>query len=67
MATRGKADSASVVSMGAVQQGHYVYEWGEAKAHFPNGKSIKDRYLTVWQKQPEGSWKVFRNLVIPNK
>jgi ketosteroid isomerase-like protein len=67
MAKLGKADSASVISVGSVQQGRYVYEWGEAKAHFPNGKSIMDRYLTVWQKQPGGSWKIFRNLVIPNK
>jgi ketosteroid isomerase-like protein len=67
MAKLGKADSASVISVGSVQQGGYVYEWGEAKAHFPNGKSIMDRYLTVWQEQPDGSWKVFRNLVIPNK
>lgn len=67
MAKLGKADSASVVSMGSVQQGRYVYEWGEAKAHFQNGKSIMDRYLTVWQKQPDGNWKVFRNLVIPNR
>jgi len=66
MASLGKADSASVISRGSVQQGHYVYEWGEAKAHFPNGKTIMDRYLTVWQKQPDGTWKVFRNLVIPN-
>ena len=67
MAKSGKADSASVVSVGAVQQGRYVYEWGEAKAHFPNGKSIVDRYLTVWQKQADGSWKLFRNLVMPNQ
>lgn len=67
MAKLGKADSASVISRGAVQQGRYVYEWGEAKAHFPNGRSILDRYLTVWQKQADGSWKVFRNLVIPNR
>ena len=63
----GKADSASVVSVGSVQQGRYVYEWGEAKAHFPNGKSVVDKYLTVWQRQPDGAWKVFRNLVIPNR
>lgn len=63
----GKADSASVLSIGSVQQGRYVYEWGQAKAHFPNGKSILDRYLTVWQKQPDGTWKVFRNLVIPGR
>ncbi len=67
MTKLGKADSASVISVGSVQQGRYVYEWGEAKAHFPNGKSIMDRYLTVWQRQPNGAWKVFRNLVIPNK
>jgi ketosteroid isomerase-like protein len=67
MAALGKADSASVLSVGSVQQGRYVYEWGEAKAHFPNGKSISDHYLTVWQRQQDGSWKVFRNLVIPQK
>jgi len=67
MAKLGKANSASVVSIGSVQQGRYVYEWGEAKAHFPNGKSIVDRYLTVWHEQPDGSWKIFRNLVIPGK
>lgn len=67
MAESGKADSASVVSVGAVQQGRYVYEWGQAKAHFANGKSILDRYLTVWQEQPDGTWKVFRNLVMPNR
>lgn len=67
MAKLGKADSASVHSVGSVQQGRYVYEWGEARAHFPNGKNIADHYLTVWQKQPNGTWKVFRNLVIPNK
>ena len=65
MAKLGKADSASVISMGSVQRGRYVYEWGEAKAHFQNGKSILDRYLTVWQEQPDGTWKIFRNLVIP--
>jgi ketosteroid isomerase-like protein len=67
MAKTGKADSASVVSVGSVQQGRYVYEWGEAKAHFVHGQSVLDRYLTVWQKQPDGSWQVFRNLVMPSK
>ena len=67
MARLGKADSASVISVGSVQQGRYVYEWGEAKAHFPNGKNVMDHYLTVWQKQPDGAWKLFRNLVIPNR
>jgi ketosteroid isomerase-like protein len=62
----GHAQSASVTSMGSVQQGNFVYEWGQAVASFANGKKVVDRYLTVWQRQPDGSWKIFRNMVIPN-
>ena len=67
VATLGKADSASVSSIGSVQQGRFVYEWGQAEAHFPSGRKIADRYLTAWQEQPDGTWKIFRNLVIPTK
>jgi ketosteroid isomerase-like protein len=66
MADLGKAESASVTSIGSVQQGRFVYEWGQAEAAFPNGRKVVDRYLTAWQAQPDGTWKVFRNLVIPN-
>ena len=62
----GKADVASVTSMGSVEQGRFIYEWGQAEAHFPGGRKILDRYLTAWQEQPVGTWKIFRNLVIPN-
>jgi ketosteroid isomerase-like protein len=61
----GRAQSASVASMGSVQQGKFVYEWGRAVASFANGKKVVDRYLTAWQRQPDGSWKIFRNMVIP--
>ena len=67
MAKRGKADAATVSSTGSVQQGRFVYEWGRAEASFPDGTKIVDRYLTAWQEQPDGSWKIFRNLVIPDK
>ena len=67
VATLGKADSASVTSIGSVQQGRFIYEWGQAEAHFPSGREIVDRYLTAWQEQPDGTWKIFRNLVIPNR
>lgn len=67
MGKLGKADSASVTSIGSVQQGRFVYEWGQAEAHFPGGKNIVDQYLTVWQEQSDGTWKIIRNLVIPNK
>jgi ketosteroid isomerase-like protein len=66
MSKSGKADSASVNSVGWIQQGRYVYEWGEATAHFANGHQIVDRYLTVWQQQADGMWKLFRNLVMPS-
>jgi ketosteroid isomerase-like protein len=67
IAKRGKADSASVTSVGSVQQGSFVYEWGQAEATFPNGSKVFDRYLTAWHKEPDGAWKIFRNLVIPSR
>ncbi|HLH39699.1 MAG TPA: DUF4440 domain-containing protein [Bryobacteraceae bacterium] len=61
----GRAATASVASAGAVQQGDFVYEWGRADAAYPDGRKIGGRYLTVWQKQPNGEWKIFRNMAIP--
>lgn len=67
MAKLGKAQSASVMSIGSVQQGRFVYEWGQAEASFPSGKKVVDRYLTAWREEPDGTWKIFRNLAIPNR
>jgi ketosteroid isomerase-like protein len=61
----GKAVSASVTSLGSVQQGGLVYEWGRAEATFSDGQKLAGRYLTAWQKQPTGEWKIFRNLAMP--
>lgn len=61
----GRADSASVMSLGSVQRGNFVYEWGSATAAFAGGKKIEGSYLTVWQKQKDGSWKIFRNMALP--
>lgn len=65
LATFGHARSATVHSQGSTQQGDFVYEWGQAEATFDSGKKLVDNYLTVWQKQPDGGWKIFRNMVIP--
>lgn len=62
----GKAASASITSAGSVQQGDFVYEWGRAQAVFPGHRIVAGRYLTAWRRQPDGSWKIFRNLSIPN-
>lgn len=61
----GHARSAFVNSAGSVQQDDFVYEWGRAEATLADGRKIVDRYLTAWQRQADGSWKIFRNLVIP--
>ena len=63
----GRATSASVSSWGSTESGNFVYEWGQAQAAFPGGKNVVDKYLTVWQRQSDGSWKIFRNLVIPQR
>lgn len=65
LASRGKARSATVQTWGRSQQGNFIYEWGQAEAQFDGGNRLIDKYLTVWQKQPDGGWKIFRNMVIP--
>ncbi|MGB9028471.1 MAG: DUF4440 domain-containing protein [Acidobacteriaceae bacterium] len=67
MAKLGRARSAAVSSWGSVQRGNFVYEWGQAQATFAAGQRVVDKYVTVWQQQSDGSWKIFRNLVIPDK
>jgi ketosteroid isomerase-like protein len=67
IAKLGRARSAAVSSWGSTQQGDFVYEWGQAEAMFDNGRKLVDKYLTVWQQQPDGGWKIFRNMVIAEK
>lgn len=67
LASLGQARSAKVKTWGASQQGNFAYEWGQAEATFKSGKHLVESYLTAWQKQPDGSWKIFRNMVIPEK
>jgi ketosteroid isomerase-like protein len=64
-AKSGRAQRAQVDSMGSVQEGDFVYEWGRAEASFAKGNHLVDRYLTVWHREADGSWKIFRNMVIP--
>jgi ketosteroid isomerase-like protein len=61
-----RAICASATSLGSVQQGDFVYEWGRSEVSFANGQKVAHRYLTVWQRQPGGAWKIFRNMPIPD-
>jgi ketosteroid isomerase-like protein len=67
LASLGQARAAVVTTWGSSQQGSFAYEWGQAEATYAGDKKLIDKYLTVWQQQPDQSWKIFRNLVIPNK
>jgi ketosteroid isomerase-like protein len=67
LASLGRARSAAVKTWGSTEQGSFVYEWGQAEATFGSGKKLVEKYLTAWQKQPDGTWKIFRNMVIPDK
>jgi ketosteroid isomerase-like protein len=66
IAKLGRATSASTTSLGSVQQGDFVYEWGRSEVTFADGQKATHRYLTVWQRQPAGAWKIFRNMPIPD-
>jgi ketosteroid isomerase-like protein len=37
------------------------------EAGYAGGRKLVEKYLTAWQKQTDGSWKIFRNMVIPDK
>jgi ketosteroid isomerase-like protein len=66
IAKLGRATFAAATSLGSVQQGGFVYEWGRAEVSFGDGQKVAHRYLTVWQRQPGGDWKIFRNMPIPD-
>ena len=42
-----------------------AYESGYAEARFPNANMRRGRFSTVWKLQPDGHWKIFRNMSLP--
>jgi len=66
METSGPAKTARADIADLVITGNLAYEWGTSEARFapkPGGPEKRaGRYLTCWKKQPDGSWKIFRNL-----
>ncbi len=65
IAKLGRATWGEVVTRQLVRDGDYAYEWGRAHAKFAGDKQIEGRYLTVWRRQKDGTWKIFRNLPLP--
>lgn len=65
LAARGPAIHAEAHSTRTVEDHGYIYEWGWAKIVTGAGKTVAGGYFTVWCKQPDGHWMIFRNLVMP--
>lgn len=66
----GPASDARVDVGQVVVDGDLAYEWGRSDARF-SGRSggptrRAGRYLTCWKKQPDGSWKIYRNNSLPD-
>jgi uncharacterized protein (TIGR02246 family) len=65
IATRGRATAASVRSETLRVDHDLAYESGSSEARFPDGTVRVGRFSTVWKLQPDGHWKIFRNMGLP--
>lgn len=65
VASSGRARSASLTTSSIVRDRDLAYEWGFTEARFASGNVLRQRYLSVWQRQPDGAWKILRNLALP--
>lgn len=61
----GLPRSAAAHSERRVAADGFVYEWGEASLVTSYGKTDTKHFLTVWQRQDNGHWLIYRNLVLP--
>ncbi len=58
----GRAAQAAVRSDALRVDGDLAYESGRARVRMAGGRTVEGRYSTVWKRQPDGHWKIFRNL-----
>ena len=67
-AKSGPALETKIVSEELMLDGDLAYERGRGSiTRLVEGKRVTDwaRFLTVWQRQPDGTWRIFRNVVLP--
>ncbi len=64
-AAHGPARSAEARTTRMLEDRGYIYEWGRAKIVNAKGESNGGSYFTIWRKQPDGHWKILRNIVLP--
>ncbi len=59
---------ATINSKDLVVDGDIAYEWGYGEVGVVRGDRLTkagSRYLTVWQRQVDGEWRIIRNIVLP--
>jgi len=61
----GRATSGFVRSETLHVDHNLAYESGYAEARFLNGAVRKGRFSTVWKREGDGHWKIFRNISLP--
>ena len=64
----GFASSTKIVTKELVRDGDLAYEsgYGEVGLMREGKETVRGgRYLTVWQRQADGGWKILRNIVLP--
>lgn len=65
LAAHGPAKSAAAHTTRMVEDRGYIYEWGRAKIVNAQGLANGGSYFTIWKQQPDGHWRIFRNIVLP--
>ena len=69
-AKSGPALETKIVSEELMLDGDFAYERGRGSiTRRVKEERVTDwaRFLTVWQRQPDGAWKIFRNIVLPGR
>lgn len=64
----GMASATRIEPRNVARDGDLAYESGYGEMTFTrDGKPVTagGRYLTVWARQPDGGWKILRNVVLP--
>jgi uncharacterized protein (TIGR02246 family) len=65
LAAHGAAKRATAHTTQLVEDRGFVYEWGQAEIVGATGVANAGSYFTIWRKQRDGHWKIFRNIVLP--
>ena len=67
---QGVAIATRIESKRFVQDDDYAYEWGYGETtvnRLAKMVTAGGRYLTVWRRDADGRWRIFRNVVLPGR